>query len=69
MARGNEYLAGILAKGVDRGAFTCSNVAAAASALKTANQGYSILAATAPNLIPKGSTAQSVQKDSPGASH
>lgn len=54
-------LAKLIRAGVERKAFACDSVEAAASALVAVIQGYFVLAATARPLIPKGSAARSTK--------
>jgi TetR/AcrR family transcriptional repressor of bet genes len=53
-------------RGVDAGVFRCEAPAAAAAALVAAVQGYFVLAATAPVLVPRGSAAASVKRMAEG---
>ncbi|HEY8210160.1 MAG TPA: TetR/AcrR family transcriptional regulator [Myxococcaceae bacterium] len=59
-----ERLAGAIRRGVDSGAFACgrAEVEASASALVATIEGYYVLAATARDLIPKGSAAASTKR-------
>jgi TetR/AcrR family transcriptional repressor of bet genes len=59
-------LAALIAAGVEQRIFACDSVDAAASALVAAIQGYFVLAATARELIPKGSAAISTKKMAEG---
>jgi len=54
-------LAHIVGDGVDAGAFRCDDPAAASAALLATIQGYFLLAATARELIPRGSAAASAK--------
>lgn len=62
-------LAEIIQAGVERQVFTCESVAAAASALVAAIQGYFVIAATAREVIPKGSAAASTKHMAEGLLH
>ena len=59
-------LARIIAGGVAQRAFTCASVPAAASALLSAIQGYFVLAATARQVIPRGSAAVAARQMATG---
>jgi TetR/AcrR family transcriptional repressor of bet genes len=61
-----EGLAKIIARGVEQRAFACSSVATAASALLATIQGYFVLAATAREVIPRGSAASATKQMATG---
>jgi TetR/AcrR family transcriptional repressor of bet genes len=56
----------IIAGGVERRAFTCASVPVAASGLLAAIQGYFVLAATARQVIPRGSAAAAARQMATG---
>jgi TetR/AcrR family transcriptional regulator, transcriptional repressor of bet genes len=60
-----DRLRSIIEQGVSKGVFNCKP-AVAASAIEAAIQGYFVLSATAPALVPKGTAAGSVKKMSIG---
>jgi TetR/AcrR family transcriptional regulator, transcriptional repressor of bet genes len=51
----------IIVTGIEQGVFACDSVEAAASAIVAVIQGYFVLAASARNVIPKGSAASSAK--------
>jgi TetR/AcrR family transcriptional repressor of bet genes len=57
MAASVDRLAGVLARGAAAGVFACADPPAAAAALVALVQGYFVLAATSPTLVPRGSAA------------
>lgn len=59
-------LAQLIRRGVTQRVFTCEQVDAAASALVAAIQGYFVLAATAPKIIPRGSAAAAAKEMAAG---
>ena len=59
-------LAGVIRRGVKQGLFVCDSVDAAASALVATIQGYFVLAATAREVIPRGSAAASTKRMAEG---
>jgi TetR/AcrR family transcriptional repressor of bet genes len=61
MERTVEALTGIVKRGVEARALRCEEPKAAACAVVAAIQGYFVLAATSPSLIPRGSAARSVR--------
>jgi TetR/AcrR family transcriptional regulator, transcriptional repressor of bet genes len=61
-----KRLAEIIQTGVERGVFTCKSADAAASAVVAAIQGYFVIAATAREVIPKGSAAASTRQMAEG---
>jgi TetR/AcrR family transcriptional repressor of bet genes len=56
----------IIARGVEQRAFTCPSAPAAASALLATIHGYFVLAATARELIPRGSAALAAKQMASG---
>src|SRR5262245_33345956 len=60
-----DRLAGLIRRGVEQRAFRC-DPPAAASALVAAIQGYFVLAATARDVIPRGSAAASTKRMAEG---
>jgi TetR/AcrR family transcriptional repressor of bet genes len=63
-----DRLAGLIRRGVEQRAFRC-DPGAAASALVAAIQGYFVLAATARDVIPRGSAAASAKRMAEGLLH
>ncbi len=61
MERTVETLAGIVKRGVEARVLRCEDPKAAACAIVATIQGYFVLAATSPSLIPRGSAARSVR--------
>ncbi len=57
----NRILEEIIQRGLKDKIFNCPDVKTAASAITAAIQGYLVIAATTPNLIPAGSATQSVK--------
>jgi TetR/AcrR family transcriptional regulator, transcriptional repressor of bet genes len=59
-------IAEVIRRGVEQRVFVCESVEAAASALVAAIQGYFVLAATARDVIPRGSAALSTKRMAEG---
>jgi TetR/AcrR family transcriptional repressor of bet genes len=59
-------LAGVIRRGVKQELFVCDSIDAAASALVATIQGYFVLAATAREVIPRGSAAVSTRRMAEG---
>jgi TetR/AcrR family transcriptional repressor of bet genes len=66
MAGTVESLASIVRRGVEGKVFRCDDDESAACALVSAIQGYFVLSATVPSLIPRGSAARAVRRMATG---
>ena len=64
-----EQLSSVIKRGVAAGVFKCTDSNAAASALVAVVQGYFVLAATSPEVIPRGSAAPAVRSMAFGLLH
>jgi TetR/AcrR family transcriptional repressor of bet genes len=60
------HLTEVIARGIERSAFTCEDARAAAAALVATIHGYFVLAATARSVIPPGSAAVSARRMAAG---
>ncbi len=66
MEDSKQCLISILKEGIKQKVFQCQDVDSSASALIAAIQGYFVLSATAPTMIPQGSASESIKKMAEG---